>query len=374
MKEIDKKSNPRAISEDDFQALVYLRLFEGCNLHCDHCFIPSNPKRMTMDMISGVTNTMRKITKDDASVLLQWHGGEPTALGLTYLTEAVESIERTKGDLNITHSIQTNLLNYSSEWAPLYHKYFGSSVGVSWDYQIRKIRNSMSNKEYEDIFWDKLKQLVSDGLEPYFVVTGTRVFFERFKNPIELFEILESEGVYRLHIERLTEVGYARDNWDRIGVNNLEYSTYMSRFYRAYRLHLKNKQVNEEVKVIRMSPFDGLESSILDLLHGSPTVGYGCLSGACDTRFHTIDANGYKAGCTALTSEYDNKRVSSDVQVIRFFDLQEARVDRQLTCNGCEFKPICSSGCLALEKFDYSNECSGAKILFSEIKKFNALK
>ena len=141
----------------------------------------------------------------------------------------------------------------------------------------------------------------------------------------------------------------------------------MSRIYKAYKTHLKN---NPHRETIRISPFDGLDESIGRLQRGE-AGGYGCLSGACDSRYHTIDSNGYKKGCTALTSEFDNKRVSSEVQVIKFFDLEEERSVRQLSCEGCRYKPICSSGCLATDKFDYSNECSGSKKLFETIERIN---
>jgi len=364
---VDIKSNPRVISHDLYDALVYLRIFEGCNLHCDHCFIPNNPKKMSDEMIGGIPKILNDIVGDKGRVLLQWHGGEPTALGKDYIEKALKTIEENKGGMSITHGIQTNLWNYDSSWSNLYKKYFDSSVGVSWDYKIRKDRKTWDNDVFEDKFWKQIELLVSDGLEPYLVVTSTKLFFERYKNPIELFEFLESKGIYRLHIERLTKVGYARDNWDKIGITNMEYSRYMSRFYLAYKAHLKNNE-NNDAKIIRISPFDGIEDSVKSLNEGK-SGGYGCLSGACDSRYHTIDANGYKKGCTALNSEEDNKRVTSDVQVLKFFDLKEERKVRQLTCEGCSFIPICSSGCLATDKFDDSLECSGSKELFKTIDK-----
>jgi radical SAM protein with 4Fe4S-binding SPASM domain len=105
--------------------------------------------------------------------------------------------------------------------------------------------------------------------------------------------------------------------------------------------------------------------------------GYGCWSGECDTKFHTIDSNGYKHGCTALTSEQDNKVTKDIVTKIVWFKkdenqkntILETRKIRQESCIDCEFIKICSSGCLSVEKFDESNECSGAKTLFKTIKK-----
>lgn len=320
---------------------------------------------MSMEDIAKVPEIISTFAPEGGKILIQWHGGEPTALGRKWLEEALRTLDDNKGSFEFTHGIQTNLMNYDSSWADLYREFFDSSVGVSWDYKIRHIRGKdNSNDAFEAKFWDKLDLLVADGLEPYLVVTSTKLFFERYKNPYEFFDLMERHHVYKAHIERLTKVGYARDNWERIGHNNAEYSRYMSRFYKAYRAY---QMENPNRDTVHLSPFDGLSESVDRHLKGEGG-GYGCLSGSCDTKYHTIDANGYKKGCTALNSEFDNKRATDDVQVIRFFDFKSVREIRQESCEGCDFRNICSSGCLATNKFDDSGECSGGKAIFKTIK------
>jgi radical SAM protein with 4Fe4S-binding SPASM domain len=358
------KNNPRNASPE-FDHLFYMRIFEGCNLHCDHCFIPSNPKKMEIDDFVEAAKSIQKNTKDGQRILIQWHGGEPTALPAGYFRQAITQIEQGKGNRQFIHGIQTNLMNYNEAWRDIYREFFDSNIGVSWDYGIRKTKvGKKSNEEYEEKFWCQFERLLSDGITPYLVITGTKVFFERFKNPFELFSFLVSKGVKHLHIERLTKTGYARDNWGTLGMTNKEYSDYMSRMYRAYLMYSIGENTRD---TLHISPFDGLKDSLQRLKAGG-AGGYGCLSGVCDSRFHTIDANGYKKGCTALTSEYDNK--SSGESVVFFSDFKIARKIRQLDCRTCEFNKICSSGCLATEKMDESNECSGSYTLFKTIQVF----
>jgi radical SAM protein with 4Fe4S-binding SPASM domain len=111
---------------------------------------------------------------------------------------------------------------------------------------------------------------------------------------------------------------------------------------------------------LHVSPLDGLFQSV-ERLHAGSAGGYGCWSGACDTKFHTIDASGYKAGCTAVTSEIDNKRAT---EILAFPDFTAARQERQWDCQTCSFRKICSSGCLASMMDDGSGECSGGQRLF----------
>lgn len=344
-----------------FSHLVYIRVFEGCNLHCQHCFIPKNPKRMTHEDIAASVADIRKFAKPGQTVLIQWHGGEPTMFGAQWLSDAIDLLENSAPEFVFEHGIQTNLMTYDSSWADLYRRKFKSNVGVSWDPVIRLLNRTQpeSNAVYEQKFWKNLEQLISDGLDPYMVVTATRTFFDTFRNPITFFEKLVKAGVRKAHIERLTETGYARDNWLKLGVDNASYSRYMSRFLRAYALW---KSSEENADDLMLSPFDGILSSV-ELMHKG-SVGYGCWSGSCDTRFHTVDANGYKAGCTALTSEVDNKSAKG-----KSLDLgqgfQEVRKERRVIhCNGCPYRSVCSSGCLALSMDDGSGECSGGRGFF----------
>lgn len=368
---IVEKNDPRNAS-DNFDHLIYLRVFEGCNLHCEHCFIPSNPKKMSIDRLYELKEYVSSFASIGDTILIQWHGGEPTSIGSKWMEKALDIINSELKDYNIVHGIQTNLINYDEKWKDIYIKYFDSSIGVSWDPEIRLLKKGKpeTNKKYEEIFWSKIEKLISDGIEPYLVITGTKIFFEKFKNPYDLFSFLEKKKIKRSHIERLTKTGYARESWTKIGVNNLEYSNYMKRIYRAYSVYSK-MPLKTDIKP-SISPFDGLSESVDRLVKGE-TGGYGCLSGSCDTNFHTFDANGYKKGCTALNSEYDNSMSQasslskSGVQILEFKDFELARGIRQVDCQSCKFKTICSSGCLASDKSDGSGECSGGFILFDEI-------
>jgi radical SAM protein with 4Fe4S-binding SPASM domain len=380
------------VSAYDYDHMVYIRLFEGCNLHCEHCFIPSNPKKIKDDFYDNhnVTKQLEQFgkIKEGQKLYLQWHGGEPTLLGVDYLQTAIEKVQ-SDNRFQYMHGIQTNLFNFdqkTEDWVNLYKKHFDGQLGVSWDYGIRHVKiNSLSDQEsnnvFENKFWSNIKLAQNAGLDLYMVVTATKVFFEHFTNPFKFFEMMAEKGITKLNFERITKTGYARDAWSKLGLSNAEYSQYMSKFFKAYILFKDN---NQDIN-LSISPFDGLLRSVIgmNIKQGLKEIGnnskaniwdvlsyknqgYGCWSGECDTRFHTIDSNGYKHGCTALTSEQDNKKVAIDTKKILCIGSNQ-RESRQETCQGCEFLSICSSGCLSVEKFDDSGECSGAKTLFKTI-------
>lgn len=357
---------------NNFDHLVYLRIFEGCNLHCKHCFIPSNPKRMTLEQIAIIPDLLSKKIPIGSKVLVQWHGGEPTLLGSKFMSSALSCLNRDSRFI-WSHGIQTNLMNYNSHWCEIYKKYFNGEVGVSWDEKIRLLKSGnefTKSKRFEEKFWPNVENLIKDGLNPYLIVTATKVLFESYENPIKWFDKITSLGIKKAHLERITKTGYARKNWDEVGIDNLEYSKYMSRWYKAYVIW---NESNPD-RLISLSPFDGLELEIKKLKIGEDNGGYGCWSGTCDTKFHTIDSNGYKFGCTAITSEFDNPSHKNN-SVVWFGKtpnaLKKERKGREAPCISCKFKPICKTGCLTLEKMDDSGECSGAFKMLNTIDSYS---
>lgn len=357
------QSDARLPSSQPFDHLVYLRVFEGCNLHCQHCFIPSNPKRFEPERFASIPEMLKGKIPENSNVLIQWHGGEPTLMGVDYIRAGIQELNK-NNTYTWRHGIQTNLMNFSTEWADLYHEHFGSEVGVSWDPKIRLLNKHApdSHNKVKDKFEHNLDALTNIGLTPYVVVTATKTLFETYKNPFEFFEYWTSKKVEHVHLERVTQTGYARNNWQFIGLSNNEYSTNMARWAKAYKVFKKN---NPHTRFF-LSPFENLMDSLQSMKNGVPKA-QGCWSGHCDTRFHTIDAGGYKAGCTALTSEVENK--NAQVPVLQNSKFEDKREMRIYNCGECAYRSICKTGCLALDFDDGSGECSGGKKMFSTLEK-----
>lgn len=354
------KDDGRLPLSQAFDHLVYLRVFEGCNLHCRHCFIPSNPKRMSLDDIAAVPGQLRGRIAPGSRILIQWHGGEPTLMGPDFLRRGITRLREEGPEYEWRFGIQTNLMTFDADWAALYHDEFGAEVGISWDPKIRLLnrRASDSFAAFDARFDERLAALVAAGLTPYLVVTAAKTLFESFPNPLDFFQRWVDRGVAHVHLERITPTGYARDNWREVGLSNAEYSSNMARWMRAYAAFCA---AHGNRPPLHLSPFENILDSARSLIAGAARK-HGCWSGACDTRFHTIDGDGYKAGCTALTSEIGNRNARSHVRIDDGYE--RAREIRTYNCRECRFHAICSSGCLALSFDDGSGECSGGYRLF----------
>ena len=343
------------ISESNhFDQLIYVRLTEACNMKCDHCFIPANPKRMTPKDCEMIPDMVRKITKKGDRVILQWHGGEPTLFGAKRFRAVLEMIKSELNDRTIIHGIQTNLLNFDEEWAVIYKEFFESRIGVSWDYSIRHLRDGSA--EFEQTFFAQIQKLREQGIAYDLTITAAAPFCNWvLSNPSAFFTMLEELSPAGVHIEKLTKTGLAKANWSEIGVSNLEYSNLMSLIFAYSRSWMgQNKDWMDGI-----SPLSDIEKDIEMMVAGGELQLRGCTSGACDTKFHTIDANGYKFGCTAINSEVDNAAVVEVVEMISPQDLMKIRSERIMECKDCQFKTICNTGCVASTTVDSSGECNG---------------
>ncbi len=350
-----------------FDHLFYLRLTEACNLVCDHCFIPKNPKAIDHRAIEeSVIKHIHKVTAEGDVVLVQMHGGEPSIYGVKRIQKVIDQLNADTSR-NYKFSIQTNLIQLNDELIELYKNHFDAEIGVSWDLGIRKLKGS--NEAFENEFWPNMERVKKAGIKVNLVITTTRPFFEWFTvNGDEFLEKLWALGINDLQLERLTKVGWARQNWAQIGMTNGDYSSYMTIFYSV----LQNF-ISRTGAYLPVTPLSEFEKTIRQLVKDGtvPNHRTGCATGVCDTRFHTIDANGYKVGCTALNSEYDNPKQDTNEVSIRFFtqdEILEAREERVADCAGCEFNVMCNTGCLSVTKLDSSGECSGARNLLRSIK------
>lgn len=359
--------NLNGIIESDLQSNIYdyvfyIRIFEGCNVSCEHCFIPSNPKKMDIEDIRQsfikIVDILGEQSKDKR-ILLQFHGGEPSIMGSSFINECIEIYKELP--CNVDFGIQTNLTLLNDDLLDIYkNKITKGQFGVSWDIDIRKLKQA--NECFETIFWDNWKRVLATNIDPVVTMTTTSKFFNHFNSFLKLYAFCFKNNIKNLHLERLTRTGYARGNWNNIGVKNLKYSESMLNIGLDYFRFKSMKDID-----LSISPFDGLLKSVSSVIEGDKVFSYGCWSGGCDTGFHTFDSDGYKSSCTALNSEENNK--SSIVNIVSK-DTMKNLVLRREKCGNCEFSKICSSGCGALDFYDDSKECSGGFKLFQGIKKF----
>lgn len=111
----------------------------GCNMRCGYCYylgkaalFGSGPWRMPEDLLERYIR-QRLESQPGPTIHFEWHGGEPTLLGLDYFRQIVriQKAHRPPGR-RITNGIQTNGLLLDEHWARFLGEE-GFSVGLSID-------------------------------------------------------------------------------------------------------------------------------------------------------------------------------------------------------------------------------------------------
>lgn len=109
-----------------------------CNLDCQYCYYLDKSEiyggrepRMTLEMLEKVVEEYIKANEVD-EVTFNWHGGEPTILGIDFYKKALEFEAKYAGDKIVHNTLQTNGTLITQEWAD-FLKANDFLVGISLD-------------------------------------------------------------------------------------------------------------------------------------------------------------------------------------------------------------------------------------------------
>jgi uncharacterized protein len=115
-----------------------------CNLRCDYCYYlsreaqfaaadPEAPRRMADDLLERYLRERLEMAAAGDPVRFDWHGGEPTLLGLAYFQRIVElqRAHRRPGQ-TVINGLQTNGTLLDEAWARFLRE-AGFTVGLSLD-------------------------------------------------------------------------------------------------------------------------------------------------------------------------------------------------------------------------------------------------
>lgn len=169
-----------------------------CSLNCPHCYLSLDQRRKSpiMDLkdlkiaAEKVDSYYQERDIKEKVIVFYWYGGEPTEMGIDYLTTATEMLNeifaKEKGYI-IKHTILTSLLTIDTKiWFPFFKKYCDNHFQSSFD-------GLMRGKNYVKKWEEKIKEAKDFGLE---VGTISVVNTEILKSgPNEILDYLSSLGV-----------------------------------------------------------------------------------------------------------------------------------------------------------------------------------
>lgn len=204
-------------------ALHIFVITNACNLKCVYCQARSGNETHynTMSFETAEKAVDFALQCPDREITFEFQGGEPL-VGFKTIRHIVEYAESHKKDKKIIYSLVSNLLLMTDEILDFIKKY---NVGVSTSLDGDEITHNYNrpfidgNPTYQCVC-NKIRYLKKEGIEVGAIQTTTKISLRR---PKEIIKAYLNLGINSLFIRPLTPLGYAYNNWDRIGYSAEEF-------------------------------------------------------------------------------------------------------------------------------------------------------
>lgn len=300
---------------------IYLKLTNGCQLKCEHCYneIMMNHNHMKEDVLEDVLVWLKefcnKHPNDDINVTL--HGGEPTLYDLDKILYIIDSVNET----NIMWEITTNLVyELTDKHIQIFKKMHKSFIKTSWDYKIR------FNKEQEELWFNNVRKLKSIGIEVQPIVCLTKQLIKDL-NPNYIFDMFSNLGLKYFNFERITSTGRADIN--DVRPNNSDLDKWLLDAFKIY----------ENTKFY-IPLFSGVKEGIKGNL-------IGCRRRQCMRTVTTINPNGTISSCPNMANiSYGTLKTIDENKRKMLYNFED---NKNIGCLCCKYFKQCNGDCCQLQ-------------------------
>lgn len=336
--------------------VIFVRVQQGCNLNCTHCFTLGNQDRVLTTPYAYVDRFLSAISRNvqphQGTIYL--HGGETFLAKMSYLRQVVARIRELYPSPNFKIIPQTNLVfKLTDEFMDFVLNHCDGHLGVSWDYKIRfgSIRSEHEQRQ-EALFFTNLRKLIDAGVGVNMSITAQRHLLEL--DPLKLVAMFE--GVKSIDFELLTTFDAKTHD---LKPNLAKWSAWLDRLVEHYQ-HNEVSWCLPQIDLITQA----IERGVI----------YNCKCNCCDRRTFTLNPDGTTGFCpdnsyTHPVSHVDEMDANWPGFAAKAHEAFIARLASLSTenCYSCEHYAQCGGNCEDMF-FDDSGECPLSKKVFSRIK------
>ncbi|HRD67057.1 MAG TPA: radical SAM protein [Candidatus Competibacter sp.] len=321
-----------------------------CNADCEYCFENKTADRLTLDrlgeMIRKVLDYM--VEKSQATLNIYWQGGEAMLLPPSWYEQANDLIRReaeARGK-QVSHSLQSNMLAYSSRWNKIIAEMFGNSVGTSLDYpNLHRKLLGQGPESYNEIWKRRVQEARAAGIEVQVIAVPNQATLEVGAERFYSY-FVDELGITDFQVNTPFPGGDATAAKKALPVAEVEK---LSRFYTELADVWLARGYHQGVRV---GPLDAL----LQYFSHEPTT-LPCIWGDnCANTLVSIDARGYVAQCDCWVTSYPDYHYGNIFECDNFGDLLKNSKARQKfderpiqliqrDCLSCDYLSLCHGGC-----------------------------
>ncbi|MDS4068563.1 MAG: radical SAM protein [Candidatus Competibacter sp.] len=321
-----------------------------CNADCEYCFENKTTDRLTLDrlgeMIRKVLDYM--VEKSLAALTIYWQGGEAMLLPPSWYEQANELIRReaeARGK-QVFHSLQSNMLAYSSRWNSVIAEMFGNSVGTSLDYpNLHRKLLGQGPESYNEIWGRRVREARSAGIDVQVIAVPNQATLEIGAERFYTY-FVDELGITDFQVNTPFPGGEATAAKKELPVAAVEN---LSRFFTELADVWLERGYHRGVRV---GPLDAL----LQHFSQEPAT-LPCIWGEnCANTMVSIDARGYVAQCDCWVTSYPDHHYGNIFESDSFGELLKTSTVRQQfnqrpiqliqrDCLNCDYLSICHGGC-----------------------------
>ena len=345
---------------------AYLKPTNYCNVDCAHCYLPesvrANKNKMTPETLHKVMQFLKEmqLKQKKNSLFLLWHGGEPLTLPNEYFEMAGEIIDSYFKD-GLVEAVQTSLIPYRKELAPLVHKRWNGQIGSSMDFNSRILRGSV--EEYQNLWMYKVDLARSDNI----LILPTIVPNKK--------DCHNAEYIYKWFKDRSLWI-WGMDRYSNFNGTLPEFST--NREHAKFLIDLFDLTMKDIEQYGYAPMIKTLSSGIAGVLYDTPGDRWG---GTCQSDFVVINPDGKLNNCPDKDSfEESYGNIFDGFQSFQAAPLRKKWIRIQQAghriddCYSCENASWCKSGCPITGNACNINgevdECSGFRSFLSHVRKY----
>ena len=339
---------------------AYLKPSDYCSVGCEHCYLPDEARtsrvRMTLNTLDKAIETIRGMASVQPArgILIVWHGGEPLALPKEYFRKMCERVRERLPEA--IQSIQTSLIPYRKDWAPILLEFTGTHIGSSIDFSLRTIRGNA--ERYQLLWLKKAAQARQDGFS---VTPGVVPSRHELGRGIEICDWMERHGFLDWNIDRYNSHGKE----DLLRPSNIEHSEFLTQVFKAAMKRVE-RGVFMKINTVR--------AALAGILVGATGDRWGT---SCSRDFIVVNPDGTASACPDMAGYSSYGHVSGGFWEFSGSEARRKWIRNHLigranpNCRSCRFNGFCRTGCpLTPNAPELEGDCSGYSRHLSHVADF----
>lgn len=350
-----------------------------CNVACEYCFEDKTADFMTHEQLEVAIDRLLDHMEQQCvpEMIIYWQGGEVMIMQPEWFERAHELISRAAGrrGKTIGHSLQSNMIGYSSKWNKVIAEMFGNNVGTSMDFpNLYRKAHGHTADEYTRLWTRNVRLAREAGIEVGVISIpnketlrlGGAAFYSYFVDEL---------GVTDFQVN----TSFSGGELNEAKSESILDMPALARFF----VELADVWVERGYPAgVKLGPIDGLLNHFMGRVASLPCI----WQQNCADDFVSIDARGHVAQCDCWVTSYPEYRfgnvfgAKSFSQVMkeskarrRFVTRPEEMIEHE-TCAACDYLSICHGGCpvraysITGDFFVKDPYCEVYKALFSRME------